>query len=108
MKLSNLQTLARNIDPRIALIIVVALAIFMSGSSAWFSKAAPAAAPTPTLISTPMPAKVDSSALPSPTPFPNEYLNNEEQTIGPTVAASLLVLVVTVGVLVHFLRRSTP
>lgn len=96
----TIQRMIEITDPRLILVVLIALIIFTSSSSVWLSNAA---APNPT----PLPARVEISAVSTPTPFPADYLRNEEQTIGPTVAASILVLVVVAAVLSRMLRKPT-
>jgi hypothetical protein len=96
----------RKIDPRLILVLAIALLIFTSGYTSFHTIAAEAAVtPTPSVL-TPTPAPVIlTSTLGTATPFPPEYLTNEEQTVGPTVAAALLVLVVVAGVLPQVFRH---
>jgi hypothetical protein len=46
-----------------------------------------------------------SSLLPTKTPFPDEYLNNSQQTNGITITGAVLVLIVVTGVMV-FMPKS--
>ena len=43
----------------------------------------------------------DPSGAPTPTPLPEEFLTNSQQTIGVTLAGAVLVLIVVIGVLVY-------
>jgi len=91
--LDKIKQFKRNTDPRLVLAVLIALIIFSSGSILW--------PPEPSALqTTPTPRAVQAelSALPTATPFPPEYLSNEQQTVGPSVAASILVLVVVFGV----------
>ncbi len=53
--------------------------------------------PTQTLVLT---LTANPSAGPTRTPFPPEYLNNSQETIGITFAGAVLVLIVVIGVIV--------
>jgi len=104
--LQRFQERLRKIDPRLVLVLAIALLIFTSGYTSYHTIAGETAAtPTPSPL-TPTPAPVIlTSTLSTATPFPPEYLTNEEQTVGPTVAAALLVLVVVAGVLTQLFRH---
>ena len=93
------------IDPRLLLVLVIAMLIFAPGFTLLRPKQVPpAASPLLTAVPTPTEEKTDTIRG-TPTPFPPEYLTNEEQTLGPTFAAVLLVLVVVAGVLSHSIRH---
>ncbi len=63
---------------------------------------------TPGTAATPYPAQTQAltltanpSAGPTRTPFPPEYQNNSQETIGITFAGAVLVLIVIIGVSVY-------
>ncbi|RPJ51167.1 MAG: hypothetical protein EHM21_03355 [Chloroflexi bacterium] len=83
------------------LIALAALAIFtvaLAWSTPGPANGAGAAQAVQTLTPNP-------SLDPTNTPFPQEYLNNSQQTIGITFAGAILVLIVVIGVIV-FLPKS--
>ena len=87
------------------LVLVIALLIFAPGYTL-FRARPDASTASASLTATPAPAEIATDGVKgTPTPFPPEYLTNEEQTLGPTIAAALLVLVVVVGVLSKILRN---
>ena len=79
---------------------ILLMVVGLAGCAAWFAQ--PSTPPTPTLLPT-LPPSVQAG--PTATPFPAELLNNQQQTIGLTLVAGLLVLVVVIAVfnaLTHF------
>jgi hypothetical protein len=50
-------------------------------------------------------ATADPNARPTRTPLPAEYLTNRNQTIGITLAAAMLVLIVVIGFLLYGMGR---
>lgn len=48
----------------------------------------------------------NAAAQPTATPFPAEFAFNSQQTIGITLAATVLVLIVVVGVLVYMPKKN--
>jgi len=48
----------------------------------------------------------DSSPQPTATPFPAEFAYNSQQTFGLTLTATILVLIVVLGVLVYMPRKN--
>jgi hypothetical protein len=88
------------IDRRILVILVVAVMFLFVGTAATKgTRPHPQAA---TL--TPAALTVTPAGKLTPSPFPPELLENGNQTIGLTIAACILVLIVVVGILNALLR----
>jgi hypothetical protein len=102
---------AGEIDPRAALFLLVFASILIAGTM--FNSGS---APKPNLlttitvapqeVTTPSPQVNQDIIEPTKTPLPEEYLSNQQQTIGLTLAAAALVLVVVVGVMYAFMRQA--
>jgi hypothetical protein len=82
------------LDRRILVILLVALIFLVMGTAATHSASPHLQATTVT----PLPAEITPDLAVTPSPFPPELLENGNQTIGLTIAASILVLIVGVGV----------
>jgi hypothetical protein len=101
---------AGRIDPRVGLLLLLISAVVIAGtaldtrSSRSPSQASLAATPQPTSISATT-SPDDAAAQLSATPLPPEYITNQQQTIGLTLAAAALVLVVVIGVLAAYIQN---
>jgi hypothetical protein len=98
---SFIETLKKRLSSlnlRLGLIALVVVAIFISGA-AW-AGGAPDTIPTATVSPTISPVNTGVS----PTPLPAELVNNQQQTIGLTLAAAILVLVVVIAVFNALIR----
>ena len=93
------------LDGRILFIVLVAIVFLIAGTaSTQHNSPLPVnALPTPTLTEN---LQLD----PTPSLLPRELVENQNQTIGLSVAASLLVLIVLIGVFRALLpaKRHTP
>lgn len=85
-----------HLDPRLFILLVMVIGVILAGSALNHWNSRQAAEPTlqPTYTSV-----VLESGTPQATPLPLEYLQNDRQTIGPTLAALALVLIVVIGVI---------
>ena len=88
------------LDPRIAVILLVAMIFLFVGTAASYGDRPHIQAAT----LTPVPSEITPGNPLTPSPFPPELLENGNQTIGLTIAASILVLIVVVGILNALLR----
>jgi hypothetical protein len=106
-----------HLDPRIGVIILVALIFLIAGTASTNStppqtqsaRHIPVLYPkNPEQVLTPSPAPIEITAelQLTPSPLPPELLENGNQTIGLSIAASVIVLIVIVGVFNAILRSS--
>jgi hypothetical protein len=103
-------TAAGRIDPRVGLLLLLISAVVIAGSA--LDGTSDPARMQASLTATPQPASIDASASPdasaaqlSATPLPPEYITNRQQTIGLTLAAAALVLIVVIGVLASYIQN---
>jgi hypothetical protein len=92
-----------NLDRRVGVILIVSFLFLLSGTSSALTFPILSQAATPT----PIPSQITSDLILTPTQLPRELLQNGSQTIGLTIAASILVLIVVVAV-VNALLRGDP
>ena len=88
-----LQRILRS-DQRTVLVLLVLLVFLFLGTAAAVSRPPDQHSLTPT----PLGLTNSSPIEPTPSPLPRELQENQAQTIGPTIAATLLILIVIVGV----------
>jgi hypothetical protein len=103
-------TAAGRIDPRVGLLLLLISAVVIAGSA--LDSASDPGQFQAALTATPQSASNDIGAPPdesdaqlSATPLPPEYINNRQQTIGLTLAAAALVLIVVIGVLASYIQN---
>ena len=102
-------TAAGRIDPRVGLLLLLISAVVIMGTALDASSTPSAARAGAAVLvhsagaGTPSPsASVEVAA----TSLPPEYLTNQQQTIGITLAAAALVLIVVIGVLAAFVQNT--
>lgn len=97
------------LDDRLLLVLIVTLFLFAAGAfytrpSSAANVSAPIDAPQTTFL-----PPADQTPAPSRTPYPPELLNNRRQTVGISLVAAILVLIVAGGVFSVMLReRKSP
>jgi hypothetical protein len=104
-------TTAGAIDPRVGLLLLLLATVVIAGS-ALNAVSDPArqqiavnATPSATLENGTAVQPDDSDLQPTKTLLPAEYLTNQQQTIGLTLAATAVVMVVVIGVLAAFIQH---
>jgi hypothetical protein len=93
----------RYLDPRIGVILLVASIFLIAGTASTNSTHTR----TQLATSTPVAQEITPELQLTPSPFPPELLENGNQTIGLSIAASIIVLIVIIGV-VNAMLRSSP
>lgn len=91
-----------HLDPRIGVILLVALIFLIAGTAS--TNSTPSKTQSATL--TPVSQEITPELQLTPSPFPPELLENGNQTIGLSIAAAIIVLIVVVGVMNALLRDS--
>jgi hypothetical protein len=82
----------------------VAVAIFIVGGMTLVSPSVPVRAQSSPFTVAVTPSVVSTTPTQTPTPLPPELINNQRQTIGLTLVAMALVLIVVIGVFNTFVK----
>jgi hypothetical protein len=101
---------AGKIDPRLGLLFMLITVVLIAGTALNANSGADqpkqnltASPAAQQLTATPAPGKIEGEN--TATQLPPEYQMNQQQTVGLTLAAAALVLVVVIGVLLAFMQN---